>query len=193
MGMNFFQYMMRRLAGNPKRRAVFFDRDGVILEYKRLLTEAADMTLAVGAPDALKRLQEAGYALVVVTNQSVVARGMITEEELQKLHQTLTRQFRKVGVTLDGIYYCPHHPDAQVEKYRIACECRKPGTLLIRRAAKDLSLDLSQSFFIGDEDTDTQAGTAAGLRTIFIGTSPSVSPTYTTPTITDAVNWILNN
>lgn len=171
--------------------AIFLDRDGVILTYHRLLTNADEMVIAPGVPEALRKLKRAGYLLVVITNQSVVARGMITEEELRKLHRTLTERLETEGVALDRIYYCPHHPDADIPEYRTVCECRKPGILLIQQAVKELDIDLSRSFFIGDEATDIEAGVRAKVKTIFIGTDPDMPPGYIAKDLSEAALIIL--
>lgn len=178
------------------RPAVFLDRDGVVVRYKRLLTHKEDLELLPHMSEVLLRLHEAGYVLVLITNQSVVARGLITEEELTKLHEYLQTMLAESGVQLDAIYYCPHHPNAEVERYRTTCACRKPNTLLIERATEELRLDLSKSFLIGDEDKDIQAGTKAGVKTIFLSTdtNPTDSePTFIAGTLLEAESFISMN
>lgn len=149
--------------------AVFLDRDGVLVEDRGLLVDAAELRLIPGVPSALRRLRENGFRLIVVSNQAVVARGMITPEGVEAIHADLLRLLEEAGAPrLDAIYFCPHHPEADVPEYRVHCDCRKPqpGTLL--RAAEEHHLDLAASFMVGDRITDIAAGAAAGCRTVLV-------------------------
>ncbi len=124
------------------------------------------------APEALCRLARMGYQLVVVSNQSGVARGHYNERDVARLHRRLQKSLASQGVALDGIYYCPHHPDAPRARYRIHCSCRKPGGGLLLRAAAELGLVLGRSVMLGDRSTDLLAGRAAGVaRCVQIGTT----------------------
>jgi D-glycero-D-manno-heptose 1,7-bisphosphate phosphatase len=148
---------------------VFLDRDGVILRDNGPITQAAEMILVPGVVPALCRLGSKGFLLVVVTNQAVVARGLIAEDQLVRLHEELQRILESHGAPrLDAIYYCPHHPQADVIAYRRSCDCRKPGIGMFLRAAKEVPIDLQSSFMIGDRYSDAVAGSAAGCTTILL-------------------------
>lgn len=152
------------------RPAVFLDRDGTINVEKNHLIDPADFKFIPGAPEALKRLQDAGFLLVLVTNQSGIGRGYFSFEQVDILHRHMDEQLKKYAVNLSGIYICPHHPTAGRGKYRQDCSCRKgqPGMLL--QAAEELQIDLLQSYMVGDKEADIQAGQAAGCRSILVQT-----------------------
>jgi D-glycero-D-manno-heptose 1,7-bisphosphate phosphatase len=150
------------------RPAVFLDRDGTINVERSYITRPEEIQLIPGADDAIAKLKNAGYAAVVVTNQAAIARGLLTETELDRIHQHLQQQLKASGAALDGIYHCPHHPDFPTNSTRLACDCRKPEPGLIFRAAQDLELDLKQSYMIGDSLTDLQAGWNAGCHAALV-------------------------
>ena len=156
------------------RPAVFLDRDGVLVEDVHLATQAEDLRLCRGVEEALAGLRELGLMLVVVTNQTVVARGLIAEEELEQLHKSL-------GLGVDGWYVCPHHPSADLARYRVACQCRKPRPGLVMRAARELELDLARSFMVGDRPSDVEAGRRAGCRTIQVLSGAHGEPPIESP------------
>jgi D-glycero-D-manno-heptose 1,7-bisphosphate phosphatase len=147
---------------------VFLDRDGVLIRDVDHLTAASQIEILRGVPEALRRLRDAGWTIVVVTNQSVVARGLVTEEELRGIHWILEAQLRGLGASLDAVYYCPHHPQGAVARYRVMCDCRKPEPGLLLQAAADLGIDLAASVMVGDAASDMKAGRRAGCRTILI-------------------------
>jgi len=147
-------------------KAVFLDRDRTIIEDPGYLTEPEAVRLLPGADLALRSLSQAGFKLVVVTNQSAVARGMLTEEGLQQVHAELRRQLAQRGVHLDGIYYCPYHPEGTVQAYARDSDERKPNPGMLLRAARELDIDLSASWMVGDSPRDVEAGQRAGCRTI---------------------------
>ena len=151
-----------------KQKAVFLDRDGTINQYVGFLTKPEQFELIPEVPAAIKLINKSGYLAIVVTNQPVIARGDCTWEGLQMIHDKMETELGKAGAFLDGIYVCPHHPDKGFEgerpEYKVACDCRKPGSGLILRAARDFNIDLSQSIMIGDSDNDIEAGRQAGLR-----------------------------
>lgn len=155
------------------QRAVFLDRDGTVLEHYDYLTDESQVQLLGGAGAALRRLSDRGYLLVVVTNQSAVGRGMVTEQKLSAIHDRMKSQLAEQGVYLKGIYYCPYHPEAAIPKYRRESELRKPAAGMLRLAAKELDIDLGQSWMVGDDDRDIEAGQAAGCRTIMLETRGS--------------------
>ncbi len=151
---------------NPK--AIFLDKDGTLLENVPYNVDPEQVRLLPGAVEGLLQLQSAGYRLVVVSNQSGVARGMFPEQALVAVEQRLRNLLSAAGVNLDRCYFCPHHPTGAVLDYAIECDCRKPRPGLLIRAARELSLDLAQCWMIGDSPSDVEAGQRAGCRTLFI-------------------------
>lgn len=154
------------------RKGIFLDRDGVLIEEKgQLIYEKEDMVILPGVISALKKLKTNGYVLIVVTNQSVIARGLATEEYIGEMNRFLNEKLKNL---IDRFYYCPHYPEMHpdvpehAKKYRIKCECRKPLPGMLIRAAKELGIDLNQSYMIGDMITDIIAGSSAGCKTIMI-------------------------
>ena len=147
-------------------KCVFLDRDRTITEDPGYLTDPEAVKLLPGVDLALRNLAEAGFKLVVVTNQSGIARGMIAEEGLEKIHSELRRQLSERGVYLDGIYYCPFHPEGTIEEYARESVDRKPQPGMLLRGAKELDIDLTASWMIGDSARDVEAGQRAGCRTI---------------------------
>lgn len=147
-------------------KCVFLDRDRTITEDPGYLTDPEAVKLLPGVDLALRNLAEAGFKLVVVTNQSGIARGMIAEEGLEKVHSELRRQLSERGVYLDGIYYCPFHPEGTIEEYARESVDRKPQPGMLLRGAKELDIDLTASWMIGDSARDVEAGQRAGCRTI---------------------------
>ncbi len=180
-----------------RRRAVFLDRDGVLVADTHHLRRADQLRLLPGVPEALVQLREAGWALVVATNQSVVARGWLSEEGLERVHGALIDMLRERGATLDRIYYCPHHPDGEVPEYRGACACRKPNPGMLLRAAEEMDLDLADSVMVGDAPSDIEAGRRAGCRTVLISRGAvanepvSTGADYVAPDLRHAAAWIL--
>ena len=156
------------------RPAVFLDRDGTIIEDVHYLTDPASIRLIEGAGEALARLSKAGFALVVVTNQSAIGRGWLTEEGLETIHDAMRDRFAPF-VTFDGIYHSPFAPSG-TDRFEIEDPLRKPAPGMLRRAARDLDLDLERSWMIGDAVTDALAGRNAGCRgTILVRTGRGAS------------------
>jgi D-glycero-D-manno-heptose 1,7-bisphosphate phosphatase len=152
-------------------KAVFLDRDGVLIEDVGLLTRFRDVTLLPGIPEALRMLGRMGYSAIVVTNQTVIARGMASEEEVGEMHRRIDSLLARHGAPPPSAYYiCPHHPKADVERYRIDCDCRKPGPGLILSAARDHGVALNESFLVGDRISDIIAGKTAGCTSILVTT-----------------------
>ena len=143
--------------------AVFLDRDGVINVDHGYTHRVADLEFVPGSVAAMQRLQGAGWRLVVVTNQSGIARGLFTEDDYTRFTARLRSELQSAGVGLDAVLHCPHLPDATVAAYRQLCDCRKPAPGMLLRAARELSLDLAASVIVGDRLSDLQAGRAAGL------------------------------
>ena len=148
--------------------ALFLDKDGTLIPDVPYNVDPAQITLVDGALATLRTLAGAGYRLIVITNQSGVARGYFDEAALTAVEQRLRDLLAAVGLALDGFYYCPHHPDGVVPQYAIACGCRKPAPGLLQRAAREQGVDLAQSWFVGDILNDVEAGNRAGCRTILI-------------------------
>ena len=145
------------------RKAAFLDRDGVLNEDRGYVFRQQDFRWLAGAREALALLQQAGYVLIVVTNQSGIARGLYTQDDLDTLHRQVSAELRGEGVHLTALYSCPHHPEAGLPAYRLDCDCRKPRPGLILRAAHDHGLDVGASWLFGDKARDIQAGRAAGV------------------------------
>ena len=145
-------------------RAVFLDRDGTINEEVSYLKSLGMLKLIPGVGAAIRLLNEAGFKVVIITNQSGVARGYFSESFVQNTHELLTSMLGKDGATIDGIYYCPHHPTAGNSEHTVRCDCRKPATGLLDRAAVDLDIDLKQSFMVGDKWIDVEVGQRAGAK-----------------------------
>jgi len=152
------------------RAAIFLDRDGTLIEEVDYLRRVEDLRILPGVPQALRALQAAGFALVLLTNQSGVARGLLTEETLQELHAALTDRLAAAGVRLDALHYCPHHPDYGPPHYRRPCTCRKPATGMMEVATKALGLDLSASWTVGDKLSDLEGPLTMGCRAILVRT-----------------------
>jgi D-glycero-D-manno-heptose 1,7-bisphosphate phosphatase len=159
------------------RRALFLDRDGTLVEPRHYPSRPEQLVLCAGVGPRLRALQTAGFALVVITNQSGLARGYFTEAELLRMHTHLRAQLATHGVTLDGIYHCPHHIDGSVPELAIECSCRKPQPGMLQRAAVDLDLDLPRSWLVGDILDDVEAGNRAGCRAILVDIGTETTPT----------------
>mgnify|MGYP003526383950 FL=1 len=145
-------------------RAAFIDRDGVINADHGYVHRPDGFLLLPGVPAALRRLKEAGFLLIVVTNQSGIARGLFTEADYATLTQHLHDVLAAEGVALDAVYHCPHLPDASVAAYRVQCDCRKPAPGMLLRAIAKFGIDPQRSMLVGDKPSDIQAGRAAGVR-----------------------------
>ena len=150
--------------------AVFLDRDGTLIEERGYLDRMQLLSVFPWTADALRLLKRAGYTLVVVTNQSAIARGMIDEVFLDAVHRELSARLARGGAAIDRYYFCPHLADAPLERYRQACRCRKPGPGMIEQACRDMNLDPARSFTIGDRALDVACGAAAGTHTIQVRT-----------------------
>ncbi len=153
-----------------RRRAVFLDRDGTINVERDYLYRIEDFEFIPGAPEAIRRLREAGFLVIVVTNQSGVARGYYSLEDVERLHRHIQDELARTGAGIDGFYVCPHHPTEGVGEFRRECDCRKgqPGMLLL--AAAEQGIDLSASYMVGDKQVDVDAGLSAGCRALLVRT-----------------------
>lgn len=156
-----------------KQKAIFLDRDGTINKYVGFLRNIDDFELIDGVTEAIRKINESGFLAIVVTNQPVIARGEVSFEELEEIHNKMETLLGKEGAYLDAIYYCPHHPHKGYEgerpELKIDCECRKPKPGMLLKAAADFNIDLSQSWMVGDSENDVTAGLNAGCKTALIG------------------------
>ena len=157
-----------------KQKAIFLDRDGTINKYKGFLRNIDDFELLPTVSEAIKLINKSGYLAVVVTNQPVIARGEVTYDELNEIHNKMETLLGADGAYLDGIYFCPHHPDSgfegEIKELKFDCDCRKPKPGMLLKAAEDFNIDLTKSWIIGDGDNDKAAGESAGCRTKIIPT-----------------------
>ncbi len=147
------------------RKAAFLDRDGTIIPNTGALAVDPDVEPLPGAADAISKLRDAGFLIVVVSNQSGIARGYYTEPELLEMHEVMLERFAEAGAPIDAVYYCPHHPtEAAVPEYAADCDCRKPKPGLFLRAAVEHDIDLAASYLVGDAERDVEAARAAGCK-----------------------------
>lgn len=162
-----------------RRPAVFLDRDGVLNVERGYVHRIEDFEWLPGVTDALRRLADSGFELVVVTNQAGIAKGLYDEAQYRRLTRHMREQLDREGIALAGVYHCPHHPQAALPAYARSCECRKPAPGLLLRAADELGLDLGRSFLVGDKLSDTAAGRAAGVRwNLLVRSGHSLPPVW---------------
>jgi D,D-heptose 1,7-bisphosphate phosphatase len=194
--------LVGRARRDCRQRAVFLDRDGTLNRLNGHISRAADFELFPGAGAAVKRLNEAEYRVVLVTNQPVIARGECDEAELARIHAKLETGLGVEGAYLDAIHYCPHHPDrgfpGEVEELKRECACRKPGTAMIEAAAQAMNIDLTQSWVIGDSSADIAMAETAGMRSVLVATGEGgrdrkwqAEPTIHTASLSEAVDHVL--
>jgi histidinol-phosphate phosphatase family protein len=174
--------------------AVFLDRDGTIARDVHYCRRAEDFEILPTVPEAVRLLNSRGFRVVVVTNQSGIARGYFTEETLSLIHQKMRTELADCGARIDAIYFCPHHPDEK-------CGCRKPRPALLLRAARDMGIDLGLSYMVGDDPKDVGAGKAAGCKTVLVTTGPNpgnmggetVLADYVAGDLSQAAEWIVKD
>lgn len=147
---------------------VFLDRDGTLIREVGYLSRLEQLEVLPRAADAIRLLNEAGFRLAVITNQSAVARGLLTEPQLNSLHDELRRRLAGQGAIIGGIYYCPHHPTEGSGVYGVVCDCRKPNTGLVRKAEADLGIDAKRSYLVGDQALDMELAARVGAKGIWI-------------------------
>lgn len=136
-------------------KAIFLDRDGTINVDKEYLNIIEDFEYLPGVIKGLKLLQDAGYKLIIITNQSGIARGYYTEDDFLKLNEWMVKDLKANGISISKVYYCPHHPESKIERYRVDCDCRKPKLGMYKKAIREFDIDLSQSWTIGDKLRDS--------------------------------------
>lgn len=170
---------------NRPQKCVYLDRDGVINIDTDLIHRPEDFKLYPYAADCIKKLNKLGYLVVVVTNQSVIARGLCSIEELGNIHKKMETQLGEQGAFVEAIYFCPHHPhggfEGEVPEYKIPCECRKPSPGMLLAAKERFNIDLAQSFLVGDSPRDIEAGQNAGVTTIRVKTGHGLKPHTAAP------------
>ena len=182
--------------------AVFQDRDGTINQERGHIKTPDDLVLLSGAGEAIRRLNESQYLTIIVTNQSVIARGKCTEDEMDVIHNRLQSLIGEYGASIDRIYYCSHYPDQLLpggrQDLKIVCNCRKPEPGLIMKAVKDMNIDLKMSWMVGDMTTDIKAADRVGIRSVLLAKKGvfdnqfSVHPDAKCLNLKDAVEFILN-
>lgn len=149
-----------------KRPTIFLDRDGVIIKEVDLLSKTSQIKILPNVTEAIAKFNQAGFLVICLTNQPVAARGIISEKEVIKINQETQKKLNKGSAKIDAFYFCPHHPNANLLKYRKVCDCRKPATGMIKKAQKDFQIDKASSWMIGDMQSDVLMGKRAGLKTI---------------------------
>jgi D-glycero-D-manno-heptose 1,7-bisphosphate phosphatase len=153
-------------SNSPRRPAAFLDRDGVLNVDHGYVHRPEQLEWVAGAPESVRLLNEAGYYVLVITNQSGVARGFFDEAAVKSFHAHMQDVLNGKGAHIDAFYYCPHHPEGSVKAFAMTCSCRKPGTGMLEQAAREWPIDISKSFFIGDKDHDMAAAAAFKVRGI---------------------------
>ncbi len=193
------EYIEKENTGHFRRRpkkaspAVFLDRDGTINEEMGYLHDPKKFKLLPNVIEGIKRFQNMGYRLIIISNQPGIGLGYYPEEDFYRVNRAMMKSFSEAGISIDKIYYCPH---SQSE----GCDCRKPGQLLIQRARQELNVDLTHSLFIGDKTTDMEAGKRAGMKTVLVQSGfkgedgeYSGEPDYQAKDLLDAANWVLQS
>lgn len=185
--------------------AVFLDRDGTVNEEMGYINHPSRFQILPGVAKAIKLLNRAGLKVIVVSNQSGAARGYFPEELIGKVNNKMIHILKKQGAHIDGIYYCPHHREAIVPSYRVACDCRKPKIGLLTRAAQELAIDLSRSYVVGDRFIDLELAHNAGSKGVLVmtgygkgelihqGKSSRVEPDFVAEDLWKAAEWILQD
>ena len=188
-----------------KRPAVFIDRDGTINEQMGYINHMSRFHVLPGVPEAVKLLNDNDYLVIIVTNQSGVARGYFPIELVDEIHSQMKESLKKEGAEVNAIFFCPHFPRSRVKEYAIECDCRKPNTGMIRQALDEFDIDLTQSYMIGDHFTDLEFASNANIKSIMVKTGYGLGevgyvlpklpykPVYVADDLLDAVKWILAN
>lgn len=181
---------------------VFIDRDGTLIEEMDYIRTPDDVHLIQGASSAIRKLNEYGFITNVISNQSGIARGLLTEADLVPIHDRMEHDLQKSEARINRIYYCPHHPTLGIEPYNVECECRKPKPGMLIQASKEFGIDLLRSFVVGDKVADVQAGAAVGATTILVLTGygetsletckrENIHIDFVAPSLKEAVEFIV--
>ena len=185
--------------------AVFLDRDGVVIEEVGYLSDVSQLRFTPHSAQAVHLLNETKMKVIMITNQSGVARGYFSEAAITDIHQEMGKQLSAKKAFIDGIYYCPHHPEGTVERYAIQCDCRKPGLGLLTKAAEEHGIDLKHSYLVGDKLSDVECALKAGMTSILVLTgygkdamkkiteASSVKPVYIAKNLYEAAQWIIED
>lgn len=199
---DFVSGRIRASNSSYKRPAIFLDRDGVINKEINLLSNIDEFELLPGVPGAIKKINNSGYLCIVITNQPVIARNLLDFKELRAIHNKMEWLLGKEGCYLDGIYFCPHHPDSgypeERKELKIECECRKPKPGMILKAVDDFNIDIERSYIVGDRHTDILTGKNTGIKTVQVKTngieweSTDADADFRAADLLDAVNLILD-
>jgi len=180
-----------------QRTGVFLDRDDTIIKDMIYLDNPGGIEILPGAAEAIGLLNEKGIPVIIITNQSGIARGFFSEETLHEIHLELMSRLASMGAAIDAVYYCPHHPEGTVAAYRRACPCRKPEPGLLYQAAKEFCLDLDSCYMIGDKPIDTETIHRVGGKGILLNPgkngSASEKPDFIARDLVEAVQWILED
>ncbi|KKQ01740.1 MAG: D,D-heptose 1,7-bisphosphate phosphatase [Candidatus Roizmanbacteria bacterium GW2011_GWA2_36_23] len=182
------------------KKAIFLDKDGVLIEDIPYNIDVARIKLSPGISDKLLNLQKAGYLLIIITNQSGIAKGLFDEEKLIPVRKKIEQLLSGNGIKLDGFYYCPHDMNGKIKKYSIKCSCHKPEPGMLMQAAKDFEIDLKKSWMIGDKTSDIETGKNAGCRTIYVSAKNRILPsteiqvaTYSARSVRIGLEFIMNH
>jgi D-glycero-D-manno-heptose 1,7-bisphosphate phosphatase len=183
-----------------QRRAVFLDRDGTINVEKHYLHKIEDFEFIPGARQAIKRLKDAGFKVIVVSNQAGIARGYFDEQAVKMLHHHIQTELVAYGTSIDAFYFCPHHPTEGIKDYKVVCDCRKGSPGMLFQAAEEHNIDLPNSFMVGDKLADVEAGERAGCQTVMVLTGygevdslkPEASLVEKCPDLDGAAKFILD-
>lgn len=184
---------------NGMNKAIFIDKDGTLIPDIPYNADPEKITLENNGVEGLKQLQDSGYLLIIISNQAGVAKGFFEENRLLVVENRIRNLLSGQGIHLDGFYYCPHHPEGKLEKYRLNCSCRKPAPGMLLKAANELNINLSQSWMIGDILNDMEAGYKAGCKTILIDNGNETEwllntarqPNFKAKTINQAAGYII--
>jgi len=188
---------------NSEDKAVFIDRDGTINEEVKYLSKENNLRILPNAVEGIKLLKEAGFKVIVISNQSGVARGYFKEKDVQLINKKIKELIKQSGADIDGFYYCPHHPEAIVDKYRQVCQCRKPEPGLFLQAAAQLNINMRKSFIVGDKLSDIQMSEVLGAQAVLVLTGYGLQERekycseshlalhYIAEDLLDAARWIL--
>jgi D-glycero-D-manno-heptose 1,7-bisphosphate phosphatase len=192
---------IQQMESDSGRPAVFVDRDGTLIEKRAYLDRLDLLHVFPWTTDAIRLLNRAGFATVVITNQSGIGRGLIREPFLREVHEAIDARLVRGNARIDAYYFCPHHPQAVIPEYRQDCRCRKPGPGLIEQACREMNLDSRRSVMVGDRWLDVASGQAAGTRTVLVRTGDGLHEAEHPPAgaradailnnLMEAVGWIL--
>lgn len=188
-----------------KRRAVFLDRDGTINEQMGYINHISRFVILPGVPEAIRMLNESDYLVIVISNQSGVARGYFPLDLVHEVHDYMIRELGKAGAVIDGVFFCPHYPNGEVKEFAIDCDCRKPGTGMVELACRRFDIDMSNSYVIGDRYTDMELADRCNVKGIMVKTGygkgdlkyvlprKNIRPAFIAEDLFEAAKWIIGH